>query len=165
MASCLRAFWLISENFLALQLFEFVVPALHVPWNHFSWKSYCVLWRCCLRPSWGSLLLKQAPETYPLRPAACDISLHPGWRTISSLNSFIQTLCPTHSFLSTSGNLSVPHGIDWDLGDIQDIWWACVFWPVAEMKNQLSAWMRKERVENMGRNLKLISQNIMSCPY
>lgn len=26
MASCLRAFWLISENFLALQLFEFVVP-------------------------------------------------------------------------------------------------------------------------------------------
>lgn len=76
MASCLRAFWLISENFLALQLFEFVVPALHVPCNHFSWKSYRILWRCCLRPPWGSLLLKQAPEMYPLRPAACDISLH-----------------------------------------------------------------------------------------
>lgn len=100
MASCWRAFLLISGNFLALQLFEFVLPALHVPCNHFSWKSYCILRRCCLGPPWGSLLLKQAPEMHPVCPAACDICLHPGWRTISLSTALSKLFVPhTLSFL------------------------------------------------------------------
>ena len=162
-ASCLRTFLLISGTFLALQVFEFVVPVLHIPCNHFSWKSYCIPWRLLPGTTMGLSATQTSSRDIPSLPCSLWHLSAPGWRTISSLNGFIQTLCPTYSFLSTSGKLSVPHGIE--ILEIYRISDGLVFSDLLQkQRTYYSAWMRKEQVENMGRNLKLISQNI-SCPY
>lgn len=69
-ASCLRAFLLISGTFLALQVFEFVVPALHVPCNHFSWKSYCLLWRMLPGTTMGLSATQTSSRDVPSLPCS-----------------------------------------------------------------------------------------------
>lgn len=54
---------LISGTCLALQLFEFEVPALCVPCGLFSWKSCCILWRMLSRSTMGLSAAQQTPET------------------------------------------------------------------------------------------------------
>lgn len=91
----------------------------------------------CLGAPWGSQLLKQ-PQRLPSLPCSLGISLQSGWRTFSPLNGFIQALCPTHLFLSTSGKLSVPLW-DWDFADTDQVSDRLVF--SAPLKKQRTSYL------------------------
>ena len=135
-ASCLRTFLLISGTFLALQAFEFVVPVLHIPCNHFSWKSYCILWRLLPGTTMGLSATQTSSRDIPSLP--CSLwHLSAPWMKNHLLSQRLYPNPLSHILFPFYFWKTLSSSWDWDFGDIQDIWWACVFWPVAETKNLL----------------------------